>query len=113
MPIFRDTVAMTANGTATPLQDDTWNYRVLPWPARIGFASICTDANVLQQVTVGSDVQLQESPVPAGGTAGQFPTEVAQFQEFFGDPGDEIVVKYRETAGGTPSVMTVIMVEPL
>lgn len=113
MPNFYDTTAMTANGTATPLQTATWQYRRLPWPARILFASISTDANVLQQVTVGSDVQLQEGPVPAGGTAGEFPTEIAQYQEFRADQGDEIIVSYRETAGGTPSVMTAIRVEPL
>lgn len=113
MPNFYNTTTMTANGTATPLQDETWQYRVLPWPARVLIATICTDANVVQQITLGSDVQLQEGPVPAGGTIGQFPNEIAQFMEFRGDGGDEIIVKFRETAAGTPSVMTSIRVEPL
>jgi len=112
MPTFRHTEAFTANGTSTPLQDEAWQYRVLPWPALIQLATDCTDANGVQQLTVGSDVQLQESPIPGGGTAGTFPSELAEFSEYYGDAGDEIIWKGRETAGGTPSYNLVIHVTP-
>ena len=114
-PTLRRVTAMTANGTADPIQDADWIYRRLPFNASIAIADDTTGASgtVLRQVTIGSDVQGQEAPVSAGGTAGVFPNQEADFDGYVGAIGDQIRVVYRETAGATPSVNTVIKLTPI
>ena len=114
-PTLRRVTTMSANGTADPIQDADWIFRRLPFDAAIAIADDTTGAagTVLRQVTIGSDVQAQESPVSAGGTAGVFPNQDADFDGYVGARGDQIRVVYRETAAATPSVNTVVKLTPL
>jgi hypothetical protein len=113
MPQFTNVTTMTANGTATPLQDKAWTYRRLPYAAHVAVFLQSTDANVVASIVIGSDLQRQESPVNGGGTAGTFPTQLPIMEQYMGDAGDEILIQLRETAGGTPSVNTLVIVTPL
>lgn len=112
MPSFRKVVAMAANGTSYPLQEGNWIYERLPFRAAVDVFLQATDTNVLADVVIGSDVQEQEGPVPGGATAGEFPTTVPPTNRYYGTAGDKILLKLRETAGGTPSVNVWIVLTP-
>lgn len=112
MPTFRYSTLMVANGTADPLQD--WQYRYLPWPARIEHLNRSTLANVVQTITSGSETIVEESPVQAGGTIGVTPSPLnTPADAWNGAAGDLIKVRLRETAAGAPTVDGVIEVTPL
>jgi hypothetical protein len=113
MPTFRRVTTMTANGTATPLQDAAWTYRRLPFAAAVQVWQKSTDANVVAQIVIGSDEVQQESPVGGGGTAGTFPDQLPLLDTYYGQQGDEIRIGLRETAGGTPSVNTLVIITPI
>ncbi len=112
-PSTRVITVMVANGTADPLFDSDWTFRRLPFNALVSISSISTAVGVVRQVTLGSDTQGEESPVQGGGTAGTFVQNKDDFDSFLGSAGDQIRIRYRETAAGTPSVMTVIRIQPL
>jgi len=112
MPTFRYTTVMTANGSADPLAN--WQYRYLPWPARVEHLNVSTDVNVVKTVTSGAETIVEESPVQAGGVAGVTPSPLnVSADSWNAAAGDLLKVGLRETAGGTPSVMGVIEVTPL
>lgn len=111
-PTTRKSAAFTANQTVRPLSD--WTYRRLPFNAYIAIAVNCTDANATMQLTIGSDEQVPSgTPVAAGGTAGVFPNNEADFDIFVGAAGDEIQLSLTETAGGTPTYNCVVMIQPM
>jgi len=112
MPTFRYSQLMTANGTADPLQD--WQYRYLPWPARVEHLSRSTLVAVVQTITSGSETIVEESPVQAGGTIGITPSPLnTPGDSWNGAAGDLIKVRLRVTAATTPTVDGVIEVTPL
>jgi len=112
MPTFRYTQVMTANGTADPLQN--WQYRYLPYPARIEHLNDATTTAVVKTVTSGSETIVEESPVQGGGVAGVTPSPLnTSADSWIGAAGDLIKIALRETAAGTPTVNGVIEVSPL
>lgn len=104
---------MTANGTARPLQDNGVILRNVTEPSLVELGMHCTDANVVASVFFGTEQVQEESPVNKGSADifPKFPEE--RDLELEAARGDEIVILLRETAGGTPSVMTRIKVTPL
>lgn len=116
-PSFRRTTVMVASSAADPINDSpAWIYSRLPFAAAISFAIVNTGAasGVLMTFVIGSDTQLgPEFPVPVGGTAGVFPNQDGDFMQFLGAAGDKLTLLLRETAAATPSVMTVINLQPL
>jgi len=112
MPTFRYTQLMTANGTADPLQN--WQYRYLPYPARIEHLNDATTVGVVKTVTSGSETIVEESPVQGGGTLGVTPSPLnTSADSWIGAAGDLIKIALRETLAGTPTVNGVIEVTPL
>lgn len=112
MPTFRYSQLMPANGTADPLSD--WQYRYLPWPARVEHLNRSTLANVVQIITSGSETIVEESPIQAGGTVGVTPSPLnTPADSWNGAAGDLIKVRLRETGGLAPTVDGVIEVTPL
>lgn len=113
-PTFRFSEAFTANEVKRPLSEKGWIYRRLPFPAAIAIAVNNTDANVTMELVIGSDqVVAAGTPVPAGGTAGVFPNQEADFDMFMGAQGDEINLTLTEEAGGTPTCNVVVQVQPI
>lgn len=111
-PAFFDTRSI-AGGAAVDVMAG-WIYRRLPWPAGLMLAYDTTAVGVVATVTVGSDMQIgPEFPVPAGGTAGVFPRELADFQELVGAAGDLITLLFRNTTAGALDVNTVLRTSPL
>jgi len=103
---------MTANGTASPLSGS--QYEFLPFDARVEIAIQASAVNVVvATVYSGSDV-LQEEAAVQSGTTGVVPKYPDDF--YLVDDalmGDRLRVLLRETAGGTPVVMTVVRITPL
>jgi len=117
-PVFYDTQSVAAGAAVdvvnAPASGSPWIYRRLPWAAGLDMAFNTTAIGVVVTCTIGSDMQIgPENPVPAGGTAGIFPTELANFQQLVGAPGDLISLLFRNTTGGALVVNTVIKLQPV
>ncbi len=115
-PVFYDSRVLVLNASIDVVDAAAWIYRRLPWPAQISIAFDTTAAagTVLLSMVIGSDMQLgPEMPIPVGGTAGVFPNQAQSFIDLLGAKDDLIKVLYRETAGATPTVNTVIKLTPL
>lgn len=112
MPSFIFSAALTANGTARPL--DGWQYEYLPYPAEVQVLSRATTAAVVQVYTSGSETIVEESPVQAGGTAGVTPAPLnTPVQGWIGAAGDRLKLNFRETAGVVAVVDGIIEIQPL
>ncbi len=113
-PVFYDSRSIAAGAAVDVINASAWIYRRLPWPAALNLAYDTTAVDVVLTATIGSDMQIgPEFPVPAGGTAGVFPTELAQFQELVGAAGDLIQLLFRNTTAGALVVNTVLKLTPL
>lgn len=112
MPQRTFSQAMTANGTYEPLTG--WQYEYLPYPCLVEMAFNSTAANqVVATVSSGSDTLAEEGPVTAGGTAGVLPAfDQPQLEDLAG-PGDRLKIRFRETAGATPTVNGWVRITPL
>jgi len=112
MPSFIFSELFVANGIVEPLTG--WQYVYLPWPAEVTVLARSTLANVVGTYTSGSETIVEESPVQAGGTIGVTPsplnTPVIGWQAA---AGDLLKLRYRETAGATPTIDGIIEVVPL
>lgn len=112
MPSFTFSQLFVANATIEPLTG--WQYVYLPWPAEVTVMARATLANVVATYTSGSETIVEESPVQAGGTIGVIPsplnTPVIGWQAA---AGDLLKLRFRETAGGTPTLDGIIEVVPL
>jgi len=113
-PGFLRTTVMTANGTAQPLQAaPAWQHRFPETNAMMQYTLQSSDANVEYEITSGSDILVQRSPVPGGGTAGTYANFNDRAQAVGVFAGREIAVTLFETAGGTPSVMLEVRLTPI
>lgn len=103
MPFLPFSQALTANGTYEPLSG--WQYEYIPWPAYIEIAFRASAASqAVATVTSGSDTLAEEGPVTGGGTAGVLPDLDKPFLEDVAAPGDRLKIRFRETAGATPTI---------
>jgi hypothetical protein len=82
MPKFTFKQALTANGTYEPLSG--WQYEYLPFPALVEIATNASDANVVD-------------------TAGTLPDSDKPTVQDIAAAGDRLKIRFRETAGGTPT----------
>lgn len=99
MPTLPFTQLIAAGAIFDPLTE--WIYQYIPVGGIISVCHNATAVGLLCTFSSGSDLLMEESPVPAGGTAGVLPTpfnapviadEVAA--------GDRIKLKYRNPTGG-------------
>lgn len=115
MPQFPFSQALTANQKGfDPLA--SWQYRYLPWPAHVKLLMRTTGAagNVQQSVFSGSETIVQRSPMQVGGTAGVTPSELNTPPiEWVAGAGDVLLLQIDETAGVTPTVDGLIIVNPV
>lgn len=101
MPMLTWSQLVAAGATFDPIDAAGWQYRYLPYPCVIEVIHQATAVGVVVAITFGSDTIQQESPLSAGGTAGQIPSR------FTREPitekamqGDLIRVVYRNTTAG-------------
>jgi hypothetical protein len=111
VPSFTWTQSVAAGATYNPL--DGWNYEFVPRPGIVKILHRATATGLVATITSGSDQLLQEAPVPAGGTAGQTPSEFAVAPITDGvAAGDRQAVRYRNPTGGAITIDGIIDYTP-
>lgn len=118
MPAFNFTQALTANQRGfDPLS--TWQYKRVPFVGRWAAGAVvsvminATTTGAESQIVSGTQTIQQRAPVQAGGTAGVMPNPLNQVPVVWqAAPGDQINISIDETAGGTPTVNGIIVIEP-
>jgi len=117
MPSLPISQALTANQAGyNPVSG--WQYEFVPMAYRKGavvriFAR-ATTAGVRLTVYSGSQTIQQRAPVQGGGTAGTTPTVFTTPPiEFHAAPGDRLITSFDEVLGGTPTLDTVINIDPI
>lgn len=90
-------------GTFDPLT--SWQYRYVPMGGVIRIVHRATLVGLLVTITAGSDTLQQESPVPAGGTAGVIPSafDVEPILDEVAS-GDVLIISYRNTNAAANTV---------
>lgn len=117
MPQLTWSQALTANQLGyNPLSG--WQYEYIPqqWPAGAVVKLLTGSTDVNQRITVyaGSQTIQERSPVQSGATAGIMPSELAYAPvTFIAAPGDRLKLAIDEVAGGTPTTVGVIVIEPM
>jgi len=113
-PTFRDTQTLGALATVRPLQDNAWIYRVLPFMAIIWFSLEADAVGTVFTLSAGSDIQAgPDQPVQAGAVAGIFQQDNNLFDQYLGNPGDEISLTIRETSNvATTDINLVVRLQP-
>lgn len=103
MPSFSWSQSIAAGATFNPISG--WNYEFVPRPGVVKYIHRATAVGLVATITSGSDELLQEAPVPAGGTAGQTPSEFAVPAITDGvQAGDRQQVRYRNPTAGAITV---------
>jgi hypothetical protein len=102
--MFPFTASVAGGASYFPLS--TWQFRQ---PARKAILEVFVNATAVgcvQNLTTGAESIVQaESPVSAGGTAGQIPARLTTEPAVdMVDPGDELVLTIRNTTGGAVTV---------
>jgi hypothetical protein len=108
MPLIVVRTVMTASGTATPLSGNQYEY--LPFDAFVEIAVQASATGVLATVYSGSDVLMEEGPTQIGtiNVSPKYPDDFFLHDEAVA--GDRLSVRLRETAAGTPTVMTSVKI---
>jgi len=116
MPSFPFTQALTANQRGfNPLTG--WQFERVPnaWgraAVKILMRTTGAAGTVQATITSGSTTIQQRAPVTAGGTAGVQPVDFnTPAVEFLADPDDKLTLSIDETAGATPTVDGIVMIE--
>lgn len=116
MPSFPFSQALTANQRGfNPLTG--WQFERVPnsWlkaAVRVMVRTTGAAGTVQMSITTGSTTIQQRSPVTAGGTAGVQPVDFnTPPVDFLADPDDKLALSIDETAGATPTVDGVVMIE--
>lgn len=114
MPRLNFSTLFTANATIDPIAVANWQYRYVPWPAKVVVCLRSTTAGNRMSLFAGALNLVQESPVPAGGTIGVTPTPFnAPVIEEEVAAGDQLTMPIREVLAGTPTVDGFIDLIPL
>lgn len=113
MPQLNFSQALTANQLGfNPISG--WQYEYLPFPARCLLLVRATTNGAKITVYSGSETIQERSNVQGGGTAGVTPSELnTPAISWLGAAGDRIKTVIDETAGGTPTIDGIIIVNPL
>lgn len=117
MPQLTFNQALTANQLGyNPVSG--WQYEYVPtqWAAGAACKLLVnsTDANTRITVYSGSQTIQERSIIQSGGTAGVVPSELNTSPAvWIAAPGDRIKLAVDEVAGGTPTVVGIIVIEPM
>lgn len=111
MPVMVITTTVPANGSATPLVGQ--QYEFLGFPASVAFGIVADAVGIVATVYSGSDLLQQEGPAVIR-AAGALPVNPDDF--YLTDvaaPGDRLSVQLRNTTGAGISTRVVVQITPL
>lgn len=111
MPSMLIETSVPANGTASPLTGQ--QYEFLAFPAYCEFAMAAAAAGVRATVFSGSDLLQQEGPtvVKAANTPPVYPDDF--LLNDYAAPGDRLNILLRNTTGGAIVVITSVKISPV
>lgn len=112
MPQLTFTASLAAGATAAPLSG--WQYEYLPYPARVEIGINAAAVGLVTTISSGSDVLQEESPLPAGGTAGVIPSPLnVPYLVDDAAAGDRLKISIRNTTGGAVQYQGICKITPL
>lgn len=112
MPLIKARTTMTANGSASPLSGN--QYEFLPFDAMVEFAVLAdTGATVEATIFSGSDVLMQNSVVDILAVASPILYPDHYSLNDVAGAGERLNVQLREAAAGTPVVRTQVKISPI
>lgn len=115
MALFTWVLAVTAGATSDALDQpgNSWKYRYIPYDCIVEVMHGTSAVGVTATITAGSDEIVQESPVSIGLAAGTLPARLnTEPVTFKAKAGDLVIVRYRNTTGGTLTINGVIELTP-
>ncbi len=113
-PVYQTVETMTANGVAQPLQRaPAWQHRTPELDVVMEYTVQSSDANVEYEITSGSELIVQRSTCPGGGTAATFVPFQENKKQVVCMALREIALTLFETAGGTPAVNIEVHLTPI
>jgi len=107
MAMFGWSLLIAGGASTNPLDQagNEWKYKYVPYDAIVEILHRATAVGMVHQLTSGSDEIVQQSPTPAGGTAGVPPARInTEPITFRAKQGDLIMINYRNTTGGNITV---------
>ena len=113
MPNWSASQALTANQLGyNPASG--WQYEYIPYPAAVKVLIRATTAGARVTIYTGSETIQERSPVQGGGTAGVTPSELNTPPIIFhAAQGDRLKLAVDEVLAGTPTIDTLIIIDPL
>lgn len=113
-PVFQRRTLFVASTTRQPLQEaPAWQHRFPETDVIMSYSIISTTTGAEYEITSGSEVLVQRSPVPGGGTIGVFPSFQDVKKDIVAFAGREIAITIFEVLAGTPTVMTEVHLTPV
>jgi len=111
-PVFARTTTVGAAALAQPLQAvPAWQHRVLALNSIIQYTLNSTTVADTYNATLGSSQEVQESPIPGGGTVGLFVSFTDFMKTIIGAQGDELA--FTITFAGAASAMLEVHLTPM
>jgi hypothetical protein len=111
MPSINQRTVMVASGTSFPLQGN--QYEFLPFDANVEIGILADATGVLATVYSGSDVLMQEGPVPIG-AINIFPVFPDNFfLQDYAQAGERLNIQLRDTSAAIRTVMTSVRLTPV
>jgi len=114
VPSLAKVQALTASQRGyNPFQG--WQYEYAPYDCivRVLIQHTGASGTVQGSLSSGSQQIMERSPLSGGGTAGTWPSPLnVAALEFVASAGDRIAMAIDETAAATPTVNTVIQLDP-
>jgi hypothetical protein len=112
MPMIQKRIVLAASSSASALTDDQFEY--LPYNALVEFAVLTDATGVLMTIFSGSDLLMDEGPVPIGSAINVFPkypddyhlTDVAA-------GGERLKIRLRDTSAAQRIVMVGVRISQI
>lgn len=112
MPLIKTRTVMTANGRATPLTGNQYEY--LPFDAVVEFAALVdTGGTVNGTIYSGSDVLMQNSQLDILAVASPIIHPDHYNLSDVASAGERLNIELQEAAAGTPIVRCAVRITPL
>jgi hypothetical protein len=111
MPVIQKRVVLAASSSASALTDDQFEY--LPYNALVEFAIMSDATGVLATIFSGSDLLMDEGPVPIGtiNVAPKYPDDYHLTDVAAG--GERLKVRLRDTSAAQRIVMVWVRISQI